>query len=171
MGFKRWVCLALLLLSSVTHAEQYMTQEAFLSEVFGESVPKSDTLWLNDALKHTAKAVLSHDYAGLRVRYWREGNRTAWVLKEIGKERPITIGVVIKGDAIERVAILEFLESRGWEVKYPYFTEQFDGVALQESYQLNRSVDGITGATLSVRAVTKVARLCLVFHQHITQAL
>ena len=82
-------------------------------------------------------------------------------MEEIGKERPITIGVVVVDDTIQSVSVLAFLESRGWEVRYPFFTDQFSGARLDETQQLSSHIDGITGATLSVRAVTNVARLAL----------
>ena len=43
----------------------------------------------------------------------------------------------------------------------PFFTEQFSGLTLADDGYLSAPVDGITGATLSVRATEKVARLAL----------
>ena len=100
--------------------------------------------------------------------YWQAENatrsrtaKTAWVLEEIGKEKLITIGVVIEEQKIQAVRILKFRESRGWEVKLPSFTQQFKGSQLNDKNQLTQTVDGISGATLSVRAVTHIARLAL----------
>jgi hypothetical protein len=100
----------------------------------------------------------------LRIRYWGEGSRTAWVLEEIGKVKPITVGLVINDDRLEKIRVLAFRESRGWEVRYPFFTDQFTGIGLNDDKQLNRSIDGISGATLSVRALEKLARLALYLH-------
>ncbi len=50
-------------------------------------------------------------------------------------------------------------------LRYPFFTEQFRGTLLTAENQLNRHIDGITGATLSVRALKKLARLSLYLHQ------
>ena len=98
---------------------------------------------------------------GLRVRYWREDRRTAWVLDEIGKDKPITTGFVIKQGRIERVRVLIFRESRGWEVRHSFFTDQFRDARLTEDRNLDRDIDGISGATLSVRAMKKLAALAL----------
>ncbi|WP_373098012.1 FMN-binding protein, partial [Zhongshania sp.] len=94
--------------------------------------------------------------------------KTAWILEEIGKEMPITIGVVVDLDsadgkslAVSRVDILAFRESRGWEVRHDFFTEQFKGAVLVRDDILSQHIDGITGATLSVRAVKQVARIAL----------
>jgi len=103
----------------------------------------------------------------LRVRYWYKGERSAWILEEIGKEEPITAGIVIDKGKIERVEVLIFRESRGWEVRHDFFTEQFEGAKLRKDGELNRAIDNITGATLSVRALTKLARLALYFHNQV----
>ena len=48
-----------------------------------------------------------------------------------------------------------------------FFTKQFDGLRLDRSSVLDGRVDSITGATLSVRAVTHVARLALLLAQQV----
>lgn len=101
------------------------------------------------------------------MRYWRDGNRTAWILDEIGKELPITIGVVLVDGAIREVRILEFREIRGWEVRYPFFTDQFRGATLTVDGELDTHIDGITGATLSVGAVKRVARAALYLNEQV----
>ena len=155
----------------------YMTPEAFLAESFSPAQPLIESLWLTDDIRDSAKQILNHAYPGLRIRYWHasekdseEGSqRTAWIMNEVGKTRPITIGITIVGDQIERVRILEFRESRGAEVRMDFFTRQFVGLSLQPpKSQLSESIDGITGATLSVKAVKKTARFALFLHQLVT---
>ncbi|WP_369855230.1 FMN-binding protein [Candidatus Thalassolituus haligoni] len=153
--------LILWLLANAASADNYLSQEAFLSQTFGEQQAAAKTLWLKPEHKNAASKLLGHPYSGLRVRYWQAGATSAWIMEEIGKERPITIGVVVVDDTIQSVSVLAFLESRGWEVRYPFFTDQFSGARLDETQQLSSHIDGITGATLSVRAVTNVARLAL----------
>lgn len=142
-------------------AEEYLSQDAFLSQTFTAPVPEASRLWLNKDQKAEIKTILGHDYHALRIRYWKRDQRTAWILEEIGKEQPITIGVSIQANKIERVDVLAFRESRGWEIRHDFFTDQFKNATLLSSRELDRDIDGITGATLSVRAVTKVARLAL----------
>jgi Na+-translocating ferredoxin:NAD+ oxidoreductase RnfG subunit len=69
--------------------------------------------------------------------------------------------VTVADGAIENVRVLEFRESRGWEVRYPFFTDQFVDARLEDDGRLDRRIDGITGATLSVAAVTRIARIAL----------
>ncbi|MDO8417493.1 MAG: FMN-binding protein [Agitococcus sp.] len=120
-------------------------------------------LWLNQTLKKRAETILDHPYQGLRVRYWQSGSRTAWVLDEIGKEQPITTGIIVENGKILSVDVLVYRESRGAEVQQSFFTRQFQGVSLTSNDKLSKKIDGITGATLSVWALQKVARLALMF--------
>jgi hypothetical protein len=83
---------------------------------------------------------------------------------------PITIGVVVTDNEIARVKILAYRESRGGEVRYSAYTKQYLGAALTDNNRLDQSIDGITGATLSVWAVNKVAALALYYHAQVTQS-
>jgi hypothetical protein len=146
-------------------AEQgvYRTPEDFIERSFPAGQPKSKAIWITGELKNDVKEVLGHDLDRLRVRYWVQGERTAWILDEIGKVEPITVGVLVDAGRIERLEILIYRESRGWEVRFPFFTDQFRGAAVvRHETELDRGIDGITGATLSVRAVRHLARLALV---------
>lgn len=160
------VLLTALFLSSLSRAAD-LTLDHFLADSFSGKVPSSQMLWMTPELKTRAAKVLDHPYAGMRVKYWRDGNRTAWVIDEIGKERPITIGVVVSAGHIDQVKVLAFRESRGGEVRYPFFSKQFVNAGLRDGDRLDRGIDGITGATLSVWAVTKVSRLALIFHSEV----
>ncbi len=135
----------------------------FLAEVFLEAVPAPSFLWLKPEVKEVAREVLGRDLGGLRLRYWQHGERSVWILEEIGKTQPITTGIAVSAGAIERLQVLIYRESHGWEVRYPFFTDQFKGMVLKDDLRLSEQVDGISGATLSVRALTKLARLALRF--------
>jgi len=158
----------------------YMTAQDFLSRTFDLSTAqtqdlsaegiKQNKIWLNDELRQGIQNILHHKYPSLRVRYWTHEKRTAWILDEIGKIHPITFGVSVEDGRILDIAVLEFRESRGGEIRYPFFTKQFINASLdhrKDKAMLTNSIDGITGATLSVRAAKKVATLALYFHEQI----
>jgi len=159
-----WLLAALVATSALARGV-YLTPEAFLSDAFGTAPPEPQVLWLKGDIQAGAEEILGHRYPGLRIRYWGEGQRTAWILEEIGKEQPITVGLVVNQQKIERIRVLEFRESRGWEVRQPFFTEQFQGIGLTAERELDQPIDGISGATLSVRALKKLARLALYLHR------
>lgn len=148
----------------------YMTAEQFLAQSFPNAQPEKQTVWLNEELKQQISEIIYRPYRQLRVRYWQLDNRSAWIFDEIGKERPITIGLVLNEQKIESVNILAFRESRGWEVKYAFFTDQFQNIELDQQQNLSQHIDGITGATLSVNAVKRAAKLALFLSEHLHKA-
>lgn len=150
----------------------YQAPEAFLAETFAEAsaVPEPQLLWMTQDMRPAVKEILGHAYPALRIRYWRAGDRTAWILEEIGKVKPITTGLVVNAGQLERVKVLVYRESHGWEVKHPFFTDQFRGASLDDKKQLTQTIDGISGATLSVNALTKLGRLALYLHAQVVPA-
>ena len=156
-----FLCCLLLPVSAMARGT-YLTVPEFVSSTFGGSEPPLKTLWLSGELQQRLHKVFGHPYKSLRLRYWQQDAKSAWVLEEIGKELPITLGVVVNGASIEQIRVLTYRESRGGEVRHPFFTEQFEGAQLGADDTLDRQIDGITGATLSVRAVTRVAEAALV---------
>ena len=139
----------------------YLSPADFLAQAFDGAPPSGRNLWLRGGIQDEIATVLGHRYGGLRIKYWREGDRTAWILEEIGKYEPITAGFIVNGDRIAAVRILVYRESHGREVRYPFFTDQFRGLGLGENQQLTGPIDGIAGATLSVSAITRLASLAL----------
>jgi FMN-binding protein len=140
----------------------YLSVEQLIGGAF-EQAPSPSMLWLDQDARDQAKSIAGED-PGFRRRYWREGDTTVWVLDVIGRDHPITVGVVVNDTGIKAVNVLVYRESRGWEVRHDFFTKQFNGVQLKGK-KLDRRIDGITGATLSVRALQRAARLALWLHQ------
>ncbi len=147
----------------------YQQPADFINDVFNNNPPKAKVLWLDKTLKKQITAILNHRYKSLRARYWQQDKKSVWILEEIGKEKPITTGIVVNDGHIEKVKVLEFRESRGWEIRHDFFTDQFKQAKLKDDYQLNKTIDNISGATLSVRAIKKLAKIALLLDQHIQQ--
>ena len=146
-------------------AQQYLSTEDFLARAFPEGAPAPESLWPSSELRQRLADVLGHK-PGLRFKYWGVPGKTAWILDEIGKDRPITAGVIIADGVIQDIRVLTFRESRGWEIKYDFFTQQFIDMWLSAEDQLSGKVDSITGATLSVKAMKRMARAALLLHEH-----
>lgn len=165
---RRKILIVLLLTLSlpalVFPASVYETQVEFLSRAFNESPPEPGLLWLSGERKSVVRQLLGHDYAALRLRYWCQAGRSAWILDEIGKELPITVGVIVEKNYIRNLRVLTYRENRGGEVATPAFTDQFNQAELEENNQLDVTIDGISGATLSVQALTRLAAVALFLH-------
>lgn len=140
----------------------FQTPEAFLTETFGAAVPPAKLLDLDGTAQAKLSAVLGHPYAQGRLRYWRGGGRSAWILEDIGKQgyQVTTAGFVVKGGAIDFARVLIYRESRGEQVAEPSFLKQLSGAHLAGT-QLDRSVDNISGATLSVKMMQRMASAAL----------
>ena len=151
----------MLFTAAAAHADEVLlAPEDFLREVFDGNTPQAQSLWLDDAAQVKLKPIFDHNYPAPRLRYWRSGGRTAWILEDIGKEFPITAGFVVKDGEIEKARVLIYRESRGGEIRYPGFLKQFSGARLQDD-QLTPDINGISGATLSVWAMQRMARAAL----------
>ncbi len=158
----------LLLFAGQRYALAFYTPEGaalaqqFISQSTNPQLQKQ-YLWLTPQIQAQIQAILGHRYPKIRLPYWQHQNKNTfiWVLEEKGKDLPITVGIVIKDQKIDQLRILKFRESRGWEVKYPSFTQQFNHAQIKQN-QLSKQIDGISGATLSVNAVKKLAKLALI---------
>ena len=151
----------LLLVGIASAGTVYQSPEDFVRQAFDGAAPAAEALWLTGEVAEGYEAIMGHAPRRLRVRYWAADGRSAWVLEAIGKERPLTAGFVVEEGRLLRTRLLVFRESRGAEVRLPAFTRQFGGAGLGPDRRLDRSIDGVTGATLSVRAMKRMARLAL----------
>jgi len=167
MNLNKLFLLIVLLVSQPTlavAASVYETQAEFLARAFSGSPPEPMLVWLSGERKSVVNEVLGHNYPALRLRYWCQTARSAWILDEIGKDLPITVGVVVEQNYIKNLRVLTYRENRGGEVATPAFTDQFDSARLKENHTLNTTIDGISGATLSVHALTRLAAMALYLH-------
>jgi hypothetical protein len=124
----------------------YQTPEAFIAEAFRGKPP--------------APKVVSGPSGP--VHYWRANGRTAWVIEDLGKQgyQLTTAGFIVKNGAIESAKVLVYRESRGEQVAEPSFLQKFLGARLAGG-NLDRKIDNISGATLSVLMMQRMARTVL----------
>lgn len=139
----------------------YQTPEAFISQALQTSTAKAKVFWLDDDAQKVIESILAHKFNKMRIRYWQKAHETVWILNEIGKESPITVGIHVKNKQIAQIKVLIYRESRGDEVRHAFFTDQFKAATLNSDLTLDKHIDGITGATYSVRALTKLSRIAL----------
>jgi transcriptional regulator of nitric oxide reductase len=80
----------------------------------------------------------------------------------IGKSEPITFLVAIgPDDRLKDVDILMYREPRGGEVAYDAWRKQFRGKTASDSVRVGKGIRSISGATISVHAVTAGVRRML----------
>lgn len=79
-----------------------------------------------------------------------------------GKDQPITFLVAIDPqDRLKDVDILVYREPYGGEVAYDAWRRQFRGKSAADPLQVGRDIRSISGATISVHAVTTGVRRAL----------
>jgi hypothetical protein len=124
----------------------YQTPEAFIAEAFHGAPPPPK---------------VASGPAG-PVHYWKLNGRSAWILDDMGKQgyQLTTAGFIVKGGSIETAKVLIYRESRGEQVAEPSFLQKFIGARLVGG-GLDRNIDNISGATLSVQMMQRMARTVL----------
>jgi len=163
---KKLLIFLLIFCSDLISADVYQSPEDFVKQAFADKESMQKSFWLTGEHKQVAKDILGHKPYQLKVRYWGLEQKTVWILEEIGKEQLITVGIIVEQQKIQQLKVLAYRESRGYEVRYPFFTDQFKGRSIDNEQKLDQDIDGISGATLSVNALRKLARLALYLHQH-----
>lgn len=143
----------------VLDVQVYLTKK----QAFEIAFPGADKIdrekrWLTEEQKTAIGELCLQKIETNRINFYigKKGNNPmgyAVIDHEIGKSFPITFMTVINVDGTVRdVEIMVYREPRGWEVRYPSFMDQFTGKNADTDY---RTINSITGATLSVRAMVK----------------
>jgi hypothetical protein len=136
--------------------------DKFLSEAFHGPPPAARFLDLDGRAQDQIQSALGHPYAQSRLRYWKANGRSAWIFDDIGKVgyQPTTAGFVVQGGTIDIARVIIYRESHGEEVTEQGFLRQFSG-AKAVGAGLDRQIDGISGATLSVKMMQRMARAAI----------
>jgi hypothetical protein len=103
----------------------------------------------------TAAAVIVGPDTALRVTRGDTLLGFAVVRNVKGKDQPITFLVAADtGDRLRDVDILVYREPYGGEIAYEAWRRQFRGKSAADTLVVGRQIRGISGATISVNAVT-----------------
>ncbi len=85
----------------------------------------------------------------------------AYVLfaETMGKVDTFTYLIIFKPDGIiEKVSVLLYRENYGGEIASKRFLKQFAGKSNGLNMEYNQDIDGISGATISVQAITRAVK-------------
>lgn len=140
----------------------YLTKLEALKLAFpGIKKVKKKKVWLTDSQRDAISGILGEPYDERRVTYYigvKDGAPVGYVTigNEIGRSYPITFMVVINPDGtVKDVEIMVYREPHGWEVRFEPFMKQFFGRDANDPFD---NINNITGATLSVRSMTRGTR-------------
>ena len=142
------IVLTALLLAAQNPVPPAAKVAASIARVFGPGT-QVDTLRVDSA------AVLRVSRADSLLGFAQVGN-------VLGKDQPITFLVAIDpADRLKDVDILVYREPYGGEVAYEPWRRQFRGKTADDSMRVGREIRSISGATISVHAVTLGVRRLL----------
>ena len=106
----RLLFLCLILVANSSFAKgAYQQPEEFVSKAFTQQ-PEPQVVWVKGELRTQIEHILQHKYNARRIRYWQLDKRSVWVLDEIGKKKPITVGIIIDDNKISELKVLVFRE-------------------------------------------------------------
>ena len=140
-------------------------ETTFLSTQFNNEIPKKKRLIIKKDIKVLLQKIMGDNYNKRIFSYWQKDNSTIWILNSIGKYKPITAGFVIQDCKIKSLHVLVYREQIGYEIKYPNFLLQFTDAELNSNMDLNIRVDNISGATLSVNSMERMAKTALLLNK------
>jgi Na+-translocating ferredoxin:NAD+ oxidoreductase RnfG subunit len=140
----------------------FLTKKQALKLAFpGVKKVKKKKVWLTDTQTAAIQKILGDqiEYKERRATYYfgldEAGKPTGAMVigNEIGRSYPITFMVVLNTDGtVKDVEIMVYREPHGWEVRFESFMSQFFGRGAGDPFD---NINNITGATLSVRSMTK----------------
>jgi hypothetical protein len=150
------------------HVKVWLTEEQALARVFADA----DRRWQETWEPTTDERAALEARLGWQVpesafvfhRATRGGRDLGWalVLEEKGRFKPITFLVHLGPDRrVAAVLVMVYRESRGDAVRRERFLRQFAGKDGDDPLRLNRDVVGISGATMSSRALAAGVRKAL----------
>ena len=130
---------------------------------------EKDTLILKDSILALAQMELKGFIPGKVLVFERmlcKDGTVAYIYRaqELGKVQMMDFAVALDGEGkVIRVLLTAYRETVGGEVQSKRFLGQFRGKKRGHSLQLNRDIDGISGATLSSRAIALGVRKAIYF--------
>jgi hypothetical protein len=95
----------------------------------------------------------------------------AYILEEIGKTLPFRFLVAIRPDgSVDQVLLLAYREPRGFEIERDAFRQQYRGKSLADPIRRGADIRNVSGATLSVDALSRGVRRALAIDQVVERA-
>ena len=155
------ILFSILIFSNNAFTKQTGSEVDFLNKVFNNQIPKKERIIVKGEYKEKIKAIMGNKYKKRMFSYWRNDTEQVWILNSIGKYKPITAAFITDNCKVKSSHVLVYREQHGYEIKYPAFLLQFKETEMDKTLKLNTKIDNISGATLSVNSMKRMARTAL----------
>ena len=144
------------------YAKLDIEEENFIKKIEAtENVEKARLILKKEQLADI-QIPMGDKYKKRIFKYWKTNEKTVWILNSIGKYKPITAAFSVKECKIISAHVLIYREQHGYEIKYPSFLSQFNNLKINNKFRLTGNIDNISGATLSVNSMDRMARTALI---------
>ncbi len=154
----------IIFLPKITHSKLELAEEKFLEKMNANGNIQKNRLIVKKDQLGKIQIPMGHKYKKRIFTYWTSDQQTIWILNSIGKYKPITAAFVVEECKIKSANVLIYREQHGYEIKYKAFLSQFTNVDINDKYDLNKKIDNISGATLSVNSMDRMARAALILN-------
>ncbi|MEE9431778.1 MAG: FMN-binding protein [Melioribacteraceae bacterium] len=170
--YKKYIVFLLIFFFSIniSAGELRKKAEEIIKENFSDDIIiKMYKLHLDKILKVDSEKFAKQRFYSKFVYYFEikqnDENITYAILDNVkGKVKPITFLVLFKNDlTVSSVEIVKYREEHGGEVENKSWLSQFSNKSFQSPLKLDEDIDGISGATISVKAITKGVKRLLHF--------
>lgn len=148
--------------------------EKLILEIYSDSVKILEYKYtLSQPLKLDSEKYARQRFLGKFVYYYeikKEEETVGFALLDNvkGKVKPITYMIIFNTDlSIKRVEIIKYREEHGSEVENKFWLSQFESKTIESNLILNNSIDGISGATISVKSIIKGVKRLLYLINHL----
>jgi len=162
------------LCAPVVHGQEIKkATESILKSEFGKnSSIKEEKYVISASAKKKAESVAKQKFANDFIYIYTVTDKGklkgyGFLDNVYGKAMPITFLVVFdtRGNIISS-SIVKYREQYGGEVADKEWNRQFKGKNAGSDYTVGKSIDAISGATISVNSVTKgIKKLAVLFHE------
>ena len=122
----------------------------------------------NQSIQNQAQQIFYKD----ELYYWKISQNDTTIAYAFldnvkGKSMPITFMVILnKEGTIKNTNIIKYREPYGGEVSNNRWLEQFNEKNEKSNYDVGKTIDGITGATISVNSLSKgIKKIVLLYSQ------
>jgi len=150
------------------------TAEKIILENYSDSVKIFDYKYiLSNPLKLNSEKYARQRFLGKFIYYYEIKNEDEIIgyalLDNVkGKVKPITYLIIFNTDlSIKKVEIIKYREEHGGEVENEFWLSQFKSKTIDSNLQLDNDIDGISGATISVKSIINGVKRLLYLINHL----
>lgn len=176
------ICCCLWVLVGISSAGAQVTPDRLKEDLISKSVSEvlknpGELTWHRVPMSDESKKRITPELKQIRhlpdtlyIGKVTASGRQHWLIPDIAPSKSETFTFLLYLDsekAIVDVDILSYRESYGYEIDYSFFRKQFHGKRKPGELRFGRTIQNISGATISARSITREVHDLIVILQHV----